>query len=271
MTLRRIVLVTKADGYGNRVQLFQDALQQGLESVLAVAAGHARLRRDTWSLQDTSDGEVAVLPGDEPEDVVVGRFVQELNSALDQHNRLAAESARLRLRLAVHFGPATPSAKGFSGDGQVLAALLCGSRPLRSALEQTDCALAVMLSEEVYMGTVHALRVPLVDPDRMRRVRIHEREDDVDVHAWLWLPGRDAAALHLDPPDPHEPPDPRDPHDPRDEPERPRPERPRPGRQTDRKDVRIKSVRIKDSTITTNGSLIFGDQFNTYHGRDRER
>ncbi|GAA2432472.1 hypothetical protein GCM10010191_53120 [Actinomadura vinacea] len=187
MTLRRIVLALGAEGYGSRAQLFQDAMQRGLEDVLARAAERAGLRRDEWWRQDTEGGELSVLPLDESEDAVVGAFVPELNSELAQHNRLVAEDARLRLRLAIHFGPATRSSLGFSGDGPVLAAWLCRSRPLLAALEQTDCALAVLLSYEIYTGTVEALRIPL-DPERTRRVRVREPGRDVD--AWLWLPGR---------------------------------------------------------------------------------
>jgi hypothetical protein len=200
--MRRLMTAVDAEAYGARPQVFQDALQKGLEALLDEAADRTRLRRTLWERQVGGDGEFAVLPEGEPEDVVVYRFVLELNAALAQYNRMKAERARIRLRLAVHFGPATPGPMGFSGSGPVVVNRLCGCEQAKEALRQTDAALVVVLSTTVYEDTVAAERLPL-DPAKLRRIRVRAKELDED--AWLWLPGGDAHALGLDLPD--EPPD----------------------------------------------------------------
>lgn len=181
-------------GYGPRAELFQADMRQGVSRLLDEAAAAAGLRRDGWTRQTRGDGEFAVLPEDEPEDRVVYQFVQELNAGLGHYNRLKADEAGLRLRLALHFGPASPGASGFTGSGPVVAEQLCGSGLVRKALELGNTPLVVVLSEVVYTDTVRSLRIP-VPLKRLRRVRI--REEDWEGDAWLWLPGHDANDLPL--------------------------------------------------------------------------
>lgn len=203
MTRRRLLLAVDAEGYGARPQRIQHDLRTGLARVLGEAAASAGLRPETWASQPTGDGELAVLPPEEPEERVVHRFVQELNALLLDRNRLLAAPAALRLRLALHFGPAEPSAFGHSGDGPVVAAGLCDSAPARAVLEQTSAPLAVVLSDAVYGATVLSMRVP-IDPGRMRRVRV--RVEETDVTAWLWAPGHDVHRLRLEDAPGHGPP-----------------------------------------------------------------
>jgi hypothetical protein len=191
MSQRRLLLAVEQQAYGRRVQVFQADLQQGLVEVLDHAGELAGLHRDSWGIERTGAAQLAVLPHDEPEDAVVFRFVTQLNAELIQYNRLKAKDAWLRLRVAMHHGPASQAANGFAGPGPVVVRELCGSPPLQSALEQTGAHLAVLLSKIVYDHTVAAGLVPL-DPRKPRRVMVGDEE------AWLWIPGGDAHALKLE-------------------------------------------------------------------------
>lgn len=198
MSERRLLLAVDAQGYGASAELFQQEIQRGMKKVLDGAAAASGLRRETWMRQESGDGELSVLPLGEPEKVLVDRFVRELNAELNEHNRVLAAKARVRMRVAVHFGPAGAGALGFTGAGPVVVKRLCDCAAARAALDQTDATLVVALSRTIYEDTVAGLLVSL-DPAKLRRVRVKEKEFEDD--AWLWLPGRDVHALRLDGPE----------------------------------------------------------------------
>src|SRR5436190_24223473 len=118
---RRFCVSVDAQGYGDRDDQRQRALQDGLIKVLSEAADGARLNRDRWHKQPNGDGEVALLPevNPEPEPRVVDDYVRELDNALSRHNRDLRPEARLRLRVAMHFGVAQLGKNGYTGRAPV--------------------------------------------------------------------------------------------------------------------------------------------------------
>src|SRR5262245_61955649 len=106
-------------GYGGATDRRQGAIQEGLLRVLDEAAARARLARPGWGRQPGGDGELAVLPETEPEPAVVYEFPRALRDAVRRHNLDLREDARLRLRLAIHFGTAVPARNGYLGKGPV--------------------------------------------------------------------------------------------------------------------------------------------------------
>lgn len=187
---RRLLLSVDARGYGGAPVRMQGDIQQGLLDVLDVAAKETGLKRDTWSRQPGGDGELAVLPPEEPEVRVVERFPRELDDALFRHNRDLNRDARLRLRLAVHFGTAKPGPNGYAHAGPVVVSRLCDSDQLRNALMTSGADLAVIFSRQIYTDTIRS-GLTILDPSGLRRVRVTKKEFDED--AWIWVPGRAVA------------------------------------------------------------------------------
>ncbi|QKG21698.1 hypothetical protein [Actinomadura verrucosospora] len=192
---RRLVVSVDAKGYGGSTGNWQARIQAGLLRVLGLAAERAGLDRSGWATQPAGDGELAVLPAGEPEPRVVDDFARHLHAELRRHNRDLPADKRLRLRLAVHFGPAIPAGNGYSGAGPVVASRLCDSPPLRAALDLTGAALAVIVSARVFSETVEQEHTSL-DPADFRRVTVRVKEFAED--AWIWVPGHDIDGLDLD-------------------------------------------------------------------------
>jgi hypothetical protein len=192
---RRLLLAVDAKGYGYGDDRQQHAFQAALVSALGRAADRAGLARSTWNRDGLGDGEFAVLPSTEPEPLVVDGFVRELNDALADHNRYLMDEARLRLRVAIHYGVAIPADNGFSGQGVVVVNRLVDSGPARDALVLADRAnVAVIVSQRVFDDTVVQGHTTLRVQD-FRKVLVRNKE--FTEEAWLRVPGEDVHALSL--------------------------------------------------------------------------
>jgi hypothetical protein len=196
LTDRRLCVAADAVSYSKGSDLEQAATQRGLLEVLDSAASSAGLRRLAWQRQAAGDGELAILPADEPEPLVVDRFLHELDAELLRYNAPRQHWARLRLRLAIHFGRLSPAANGFAGPAPIVVSRLVDSVVLHEALRVCpEANLGVLLSSQVFEDTVATLATTL-RPERLRRVHI-SGSPKFEGDAWLLVPGQDVHALPL--------------------------------------------------------------------------
>ncbi|MGI8309550.1 hypothetical protein [Saccharopolyspora hattusasensis] len=194
---RRFCLSVDAENYGAQDDQRQRAIQDGVLAVLDQAADRAGLRRDLWDKQPQGDGELALLPEDdpEPEPQVIDDYVRELRRALAQHNHGMLPGNRLRLRLAMHYGVALPASNGFSGRAVVVVSRLRDAEPLKEAMAAApECALGVILSDRLYQETVKQGHTEL-GPDDARQVSVRVKE--LAETAWIHVPGVNVHRLEL--------------------------------------------------------------------------
>lgn len=183
-----------ARGYSVRSDVDQQEVQRGILAVCDRAARAAGLQRESWIRQGTGDGELAILPSDEPEEVVVDHYVREIDAELRRYNGRLRPMARIRLRVAVHFGRLSRASNGHAGPAPIAVARLIDSAVLRAALTEAPAAnLALLVSAPVFDDTVASLATTL-RPSDFQRVRVEEKEFTED--AWLWVPGHDMHTEH---------------------------------------------------------------------------
>jgi hypothetical protein len=191
---RCLCLGVDARGYGSATDRVQAHWQQALLESLDLSASRAGLDRPQWKRQAKGDEELALLPDDGTEPVVVDDFVHELDGVLTRYNQ-ANPVHRLRLRLALHHGVAYPGANGMPGQAVVLMSRLLNSRPIHEALDAVpEANLAVIISQRIYEDVVVQEHTSLTAKD-FRRVKVVEKE--LDTEAWLRVPGADVHALDL--------------------------------------------------------------------------
>ena len=194
---RHLLVAVDAAGYGAGTDQEHLAWQSGLSAVLDAAAARANLRRDRWLTQQAGDGELAVLPRDEPEPIVVDQYVRYLDEALTAHNANPASRRKLRLRMAIHFGTAMPADNGYSGQGVVAVSRRVDSAAVKNALAAAPQAcLAVILSRQVFDDVVRQGHVSVQPADFAKvSVQVKEFQDE----AWVKVVG---VPLHAaEPPD----------------------------------------------------------------------
>ncbi|MEW1900576.1 hypothetical protein [Streptomyces sp. NPDC086147] len=197
---RRLLLAVDARGYGSVDTARQRGIQTALPRLLSEAAEAAGLDRASWVRQAAGDSEFAVLPTGSDEQALVEPFMRRLDAGLRAHNRDRVPGARLALRAAVHFGPASEAPSGFAGPGPVEISRILESDPLRRALAAApDAALAVALTAPVFTELV-AQGYTNFRPEEFREVVVEKKE--YRGRAWLWVPGYDVHALDLGNPEP---------------------------------------------------------------------
>jgi hypothetical protein len=184
---RHLLVAVDAAGYGTGTDQEHLTVQSGLSAVLDAAAARANLKRDRWMTQQAGDGELAVLPRDEPEPVVVDQYVRYLDEALAAHNANAASGRKLRLRMAIHFGTAMPADNGYAGQGVVAVSRLVESAAVKDALAAAPQArLAVILSRQIFDDIVRQGHVSVQAADFAKvSVRVKEFQDE----AWVKVVG----------------------------------------------------------------------------------
>ncbi|MFB7030372.1 MULTISPECIES: hypothetical protein [unclassified Streptomyces] len=197
---RRLLLAVDARGYGSADTARQREIQTALPRLLSEAAEAAGLDRASWVRQAAGDSEFAVLPTGSDEQALVEPFMRRLDAGLRAHNRDRVPGARLALRAAVHFGPASEAPSGFAGPGPVEISRILESDPLRRALAAAPgAALAVALTAPVFTELV-AQGYTNFRPEEFREVVVEKKE--YRGRAWLWVPGYDVHALDLGNPEP---------------------------------------------------------------------
>lgn len=190
---RAFCLAVDARGYGRADDRRQSEWQHAMVDVLDAAATAAGLHRQTWKRQAKGDEELAVLPNQEPEPVVVDDFVRKLDGQLELYNADRLPRARLRLRVAMHHGVAFAGRNGIPGQGVVVASRLLNSDAAHEALKtNTNANMVLILSDQLYHDVV-AQRHTSWRPREFRCVTARCKE--YTSPAWLLVPGYDAIDL----------------------------------------------------------------------------
>lgn len=188
---RRLCLVVDLEGYSKRTGPGQAAAQAGLAEALDAAAAACGVRRASWHRQETGDGELAVLPPDEPEALVVSAFPAALDEALRAIHR--RDDLFLRIRLVMHHGIAHPAPKGHAGAGVITACRIAEAGTVRRALAAAPGARMVLaLSDTLFTDVIGGGYTHLSSSD-FHQVRIEEQK--FRGSAWLALPGVDPSSI----------------------------------------------------------------------------
>jgi len=187
---RRLCVALDAKSYGTLDNVAQYDTQALLPEVLDEAAAAAGLDRSAWLKQPQGDGELALVPPDQPEPRVVDDFVRELDAILQLRNHGRRPDVRLRLRIAIDFGVAYEAPSGFAGEAVVATARLLASESLHRALaEAADADIAVILSPLVYRTVLN--RHTSLTADHFCRIEVSEKE--YSSEAWIRVLRRGAA------------------------------------------------------------------------------
>jgi hypothetical protein len=180
-----------AVGYSNRNDAAKRDVQHRISTMVDDLLEDLRLRLSDTDHHGTGDGMIVFLPGDADLGRAMNRLIRGAAEWLARDNRRFTD--RLRLRMALSFGPIEPAAIGFTGNTIVECGRLVDSQPLRSALMANEAAdLCVLVSNTLYRFVV-GNGFPGLEAAEF--VRIDDEIRNCESPAWLWLSSVDGGGV----------------------------------------------------------------------------
>lgn len=185
---RRMCVVVDIEKYSARLVTDHLAMQPQLRKIVESAVEHAGVRWAQVDVQNQGDGLLLQLPAVIDEPRVLPRLINGLCLALEQSNRRALSSRRLRLRMALTQGIQHPGPTGAIGDSLIAACRLVDSPAARSALQaRPNRSLVVIVSDDLYRDVI-AQRYPGLDPDEFTQVKAEIAAKNFLACAWVHIP-----------------------------------------------------------------------------------
>ncbi|WP_372669602.1 hypothetical protein [Amycolatopsis kentuckyensis] len=162
--------------------------QQRLVDVLARARREAGLREHDVDLQESGDGQFAILPSGVDESVVIPRLVSAVRGELASTNADLNAHARLRLRVALHRGHVAAGPNGWLGGVTIAVHRLLDSAPVRAALAREPAAdFALIVSDVVYTDII-ADGYGSLDPAHFQPADVRIPQKNFAERAWVYVP-----------------------------------------------------------------------------------
>ncbi|MFC3741229.1 hypothetical protein [Paractinoplanes deccanensis] len=194
-----MVIVADTELYSARNSVLQHYAQAAFDEALASAGSAAGVDRQQWHRQPSGDGELAVLPPDIDEPLLLSAFLPALDTYLRRYNADRAAHARVRLRVAIHQGLIfLDSRNGFAGGAVNDAARLVDAPVLKSAFKafpeaNVACIVSDTIHRDVVTGGYDGIR-----PERFRRVTVDLPEKSFSAVAWIQIVGEDVTSTRAE-------------------------------------------------------------------------
>ncbi|WP_328972761.1 hypothetical protein [Streptomyces sp. NBC_00239] len=201
--VNRTILLLDIERFSRRDDVVQAALRRSLNTAVDRTLRAAGLEATQQYREDRGDGLIVLISGDVAKTAVLRSLFTVMPELLHDHNRLASDSAQMRLRMVLSAGevaddPQAGTTGGLVGHDLNQAFRLLDSDVLREALAaRTEAHSVLAVSTPVYEGVVrhahHGIR-----PELFRNVDVPVK--DGVLSAWLYGEAAPAA------PGPQEPP-----------------------------------------------------------------
>jgi CRP-like cAMP-binding protein len=151
------IILSDVAGFGARTRTDEDRriIREALFGIT-----HAVLQEipDVWSWDDRGDGLLTVIPPSVPTARVIEQLHRELPPALEEHNRVYHEGARIQLRVAISVGPVASDRMGVSGEAIIVTARLVEAPVLKKAMETSRASLGVIASMFIFETVIRHAR-----------------------------------------------------------------------------------------------------------------
>lgn len=141
--------------FDDEVQVF---VHRNLYTILEVAFARAGVSWAASRREDRGDGALIVVPPATAPVALVGPLVTELTRCLRQYNKLVADAAQIRLRMAVHYGPVYADTNGLVGSSLVHLFRMLEAPAFKHAMAASGADLGVVASERLYRDVIEPAR-----------------------------------------------------------------------------------------------------------------
>jgi hypothetical protein len=135
-------------------------------------------------LEDRGDGTLIVAPPEVDPTHLLDPLAHHMTALLRRSNKLASDTARLRMRLAVHTGRVHRDQYGLAGQTLIHLFRLLEAPAFKRALNTSDADLGLIASDHLYKEAT--ARGGFFNPAAYQPLTIRSKE--TRTRGWLWLP-----------------------------------------------------------------------------------
>lgn len=160
-------------------------LRREMYGLLAEACAMGTLPWWDCHREDRGDGALIIAPPQVAPELFLDPLAHHLAAVLRRYNRLASDTARLRLRLAVHSGLVHSDDHGVAGQSVVHLFRLLEASAFKRALADAGTDLGLIVSDRLY-GDVTTKGGSLINAGAYRELRITCKE--TRARGWIWTP-----------------------------------------------------------------------------------
>jgi hypothetical protein len=133
--------------------------------------------------EDRGDGALIILPPAVPAEILLDPLAHHLSALLRQSNRFASDTARLRMRVAVHAGDVHGDAHGVAGRAVVLLFRLLDCPKFKRLLATSGADVGSIVSEPLFQDATH--RSGFVDAGTYQQINVRCKETNTRARVWL--------------------------------------------------------------------------------------
>jgi tetratricopeptide (TPR) repeat protein len=186
LPVHRAIMVVDVERFGDRSRTNLDRLtiRDGLYKALTQVFRESWIAWADCQREDRGDGALILIPPDVPKTHLVTSLPVGLVAAITRYNAERTVPEQMRLRMALHAGEVYYDAHGVAGAAINHAFRLVEAPALRSALDASPGALALIVSDWFYDEVVR--HDPVAVPGLYRRVQVTVKET-VTV-GWVRVP-----------------------------------------------------------------------------------
>jgi hypothetical protein len=192
--VRRLCIAVDLEHYSQRSDTGQIEAQRAMSALLHRAGENGALERALWLIQPQGDGELALLPPGIDEAYVITSLMQQVSSGLHEYNRIANDTARLRMRIAVHEGVTYVADSGFAGDAINTVCRLRDAPESKEALRTAASDLVLIASARIFQDVICGSDAYGLPPDDFREAEIVMADKGFRAQAFIFAAGTPGSA-----------------------------------------------------------------------------
>ncbi|MER7559764.1 hypothetical protein ABTZ46_22665 [Nocardioides sp. NPDC126508] len=152
--VHKTLLVFDIEKFGPRQHIEQAEAQRVVYGFLEQVLTKAEIEQTSTRIEDRGDGVFVVLDADVVKAKLIRSVLTELPTALYDYNRLASDTAKIRMRAAVHAGDVEITSRGVVGTPAIEVFRLLNSKKLYAQLEESAELLVFAVSEAIHHDVI---------------------------------------------------------------------------------------------------------------------
>lgn len=150
----KTLLVFDIEKFGPRKHIEQAEAQRVMYAFLRQVLAKAEIEQTATRIEDRGDGVFVVLDAEVSKVKLIRSTLTELPTALYDHNRLASDTAKIRIRAAVHAGDVEITSEGVVGTPAIEVFRLLNSKKLYAQLEESGEQLVFAATDAIYRDVI---------------------------------------------------------------------------------------------------------------------